>query len=137
MGGVLIVGSVLISTLLWARLSSLYIWTIDCCHAPLRRHRFYGRLREDGKTEKSGGVTGRQKLFQFLIARWVWTVLLFRPSGSASDYSWNVSIPFFLKATAEPYGCYIGPTFTCFDRHRLDGLVKRGKSDGWARWSGD
>ena len=28
MGGVLIVGSVLISTLLWARLSNLYIWTV-------------------------------------------------------------------------------------------------------------
>src|ERR671912_1885880 len=28
MGGVLIIGSVLISTLLWARLNSLYIWTI-------------------------------------------------------------------------------------------------------------
>jgi phospho-N-acetylmuramoyl-pentapeptide-transferase len=27
MGGVLIVGSVVISTLLWARLSSLYVWT--------------------------------------------------------------------------------------------------------------
>src|SRR6266481_7526335 len=27
MGGVLIVGSVLISTLLWARLSSVYVWT--------------------------------------------------------------------------------------------------------------
>ncbi len=28
MGGVLIVGSVLISTLLWARLTNIYIWTI-------------------------------------------------------------------------------------------------------------
>jgi len=28
MGGVLIVGSVVISTLLWARLSSLYVWTV-------------------------------------------------------------------------------------------------------------
>jgi len=28
MGGVLIIGSVLISTLLWARLSSLYVWII-------------------------------------------------------------------------------------------------------------
>src|SRR5882672_6662827 len=28
MGGVLIVGSVLVSTLLWARLSSLYVWTV-------------------------------------------------------------------------------------------------------------
>src|SRR5258705_3894114 len=27
MGGVLIIGSVLVSTLLWARLSSLYVWT--------------------------------------------------------------------------------------------------------------
>ena len=28
MGGVIIVGSVVISTLLWARLSSLYVWTV-------------------------------------------------------------------------------------------------------------
>src|SRR6266550_8505735 len=28
MGGVLIVGSVIVSTLLWARLSSVYVWTV-------------------------------------------------------------------------------------------------------------
>ena len=59
---------------------------------------------------KSLGLTGRQKLlFQFLIALGVWIVLFISTKYLASDYSWNVSIP-FLKATAEPYGVsYIGP----------------------------
>ncbi len=54
MGGVLIVGSVLISTLLWARLSSVYVWTAMIATLAVRRHRFCRRLLEDGEAAKSG-----------------------------------------------------------------------------------
>ncbi|MFZ0061870.1 MAG: phospho-N-acetylmuramoyl-pentapeptide-transferase, partial [Pyrinomonadaceae bacterium] len=109
MGGVLIVGSVLISTVLWARLSSLYIWTAIVATLLFAAIGFMDDYAKMAK-QRSLGLTGRQKLlFQFLIALGVWTVLFISTKWLASDYSWNVSIP-FLKATAEPYGVsYIGP----------------------------
>ena len=109
MGGVLIVGSVLISTLLWARLSSLYIWTAIVATLLFAAIGFMDDYAKMAK-QRSLGLTGRQKLlFQFLIALGVWTVLFVSTKWLASGYSWNVSIP-FLKATAEPYGVsYIGP----------------------------
>src|SRR5258705_11309043 len=60
--------------------------------------------------QKSLGLTGRQKLLgQLVIAIGVWTVLYILTKYFASDYSWNVSIP-FIKATAVPNGIsYIGP----------------------------
>ena len=110
MGGVLIVGSVLISTVLWARLSSLYIWTVLIATLLFAAIGFMDDYAKMAK-QRSLGLTGRQKLiFQFLIALGVWTVLFISSKWlSASDYSWNVSIP-FLKATADPVGVsYIGP----------------------------
>ncbi|MGI8731687.1 MAG: phospho-N-acetylmuramoyl-pentapeptide-transferase [Pyrinomonadaceae bacterium] len=109
MGGVLIVGSVLISTLLWARLSNVYIWTVIIATLLFAAIGFMDDYAKMAK-QRSLGLTGRQKLlFQFLIALGVWIVLFISTKYLASDYSWNVSIP-FLKATAEPYGVsYIGP----------------------------
>jgi len=104
MGGVLIVGSVLISTVLWARLSNVYIWTILIATLLFAAIGFMDDYAKMAK-QRSLGLTGRQKLlFQFLIALGVWIVLFI-----SKDYSWNVSIP-FLKSTAEPYGVsFIGP----------------------------
>ena len=109
MGGVLIVGSGLISTVLWARLSNLYIWTVIVATVLFAAIGFMDDYAKMAK-QRSLGLTGRQKLiFQFLIALAVWTVLFISTKYLASDYSWNVSIP-FLKATSEPYGVsYIGP----------------------------
>ncbi len=53
MGGVLIVGSVLISTLLWARLSSVYVWTAMVRDAVVCPHRICRRLLEDGEATQS------------------------------------------------------------------------------------
>ncbi|MEJ7711656.1 MAG: phospho-N-acetylmuramoyl-pentapeptide-transferase [Pyrinomonadaceae bacterium] len=96
MGGVLIIGSVLISIMLWARLSSLYVWIVMITTLSLRAIGF----RDDYikvVMRRSLGLTGRKKLLaQLAIAIAVWAVLyLF------TDYSWNVSVPFF-KATADP-----------------------------------
>ena len=59
---------------------------------------------------RSLGLTGRQKMLaQLLIAVAVWAVLYISTKYWASDYSWNISIP-FLKFTAEPNGkTFIGP----------------------------
>jgi phospho-N-acetylmuramoyl-pentapeptide-transferase len=109
MGGVLIVGSVLISTLLWARLNGIYIWTTMIATLGFASVGFVDDYSKMAK-RRSLGLTGRQKLLaQLLIAVAVWAVLYISTKYWASDYSWNISIP-FLKFTAEPNGkTFIGP----------------------------
>ena len=109
MGGVLIVGSVLISTLLWARLNGIYIWTTMIATLGFAAVGFVDDYSKMAK-RRSLGLTGRQKLLaQLLIATAVWAVLYISTKYWASDYSWNISIP-FLKFTAEPSGkTFIGP----------------------------
>jgi phospho-N-acetylmuramoyl-pentapeptide-transferase len=92
MGGVLIIGSVLISTLLWARLSNLYVWIILLATAAFA---VIGFLDDYAKVAKrqSLGLTGRQKLAaQFVIGLGVWAALYFL---AGDGYSWNLSLPFF------------------------------------------
>src|SRR6266498_94819 len=75
MGGVLIVGSVLVSTLLWARLTNVYIWTIIVATVLFATIGFLDDYAKMAK-QRSLGLTGRQKLFfQLLIAVGVWIVL--------------------------------------------------------------
>ena len=109
MGGLLVIASVIISTLLWARLSGLYIWILIIATIAFGAVGFaddYLKLVH----RRSLGLTARQKLlFQFLIAVGVWLALYISTQYFATKYSWNVSIPFF-KKTAEPNGIStIGP----------------------------
>src|SRR5215470_16029325 len=93
MGGVLIVGSVLISTLLWARLSSVYAWTAIIATLLFAAVGFVDDYSKMAK-QRSLGLTGRQKLLaQLLVAVMVWAVLFLstRFIGGAG-YSWIVSI---------------------------------------------
>jgi len=105
MGGVLILGSVFISTILWARLDSLYLWL---ALAATTAFGIIGFLDDYIKIVKkrSLGLTERQKLFgQLLTALVVWGCLYW----TTSNYPWNISVPFF-KATALPDGVtYVGP----------------------------
>src|SRR5918997_2715374 len=99
MGGVLVIGSVLISTLLWARLSSEYVWIILIATTLFA---VIGFLDDYAKVAKkqSLGLTGRQKLLgQFLIAGFVWGSLFLLTNYGYGDYTWRLSLPFF-KETA-------------------------------------
>jgi phospho-N-acetylmuramoyl-pentapeptide-transferase len=109
MGGVLIIGSVLISTLLWARLSSLYVWMAILATTLFAGIGFMDDYAKMAK-QRSLGLTGRQKLAaQLLIAIGVWLILFISTRYWASDYSWNLVFPFF-KFTSEPTGrTFIGP----------------------------
>jgi len=109
MGGLLIIGSVIISTLLWAKLNGLYIWITILATLGFGAVGFaddYVKLVK----RRSLGLTGKQKLlFQLLIAVAVWLVLYISTQYFQTKYSWNVSIPFF-KSTADPNGIsVIGP----------------------------
>jgi len=108
MGGVLIIGSVLISTLLWARLNSLYIWIILISTTLFAAIGFMDDYQKVAK-KQSLGLTGRKKLLgQFLIAVGVWLALYVGTQYGLADYSWRLSLPFF-KDTAIRNITFIGP----------------------------
>lgn len=109
MGGMLVIASVVISTLLWARLSSVYVWIIIFATIAFGAVGFADDYLKLVK-HRSLGLTARQKLlFQLIIAFGVWLVLFISTRYFQTKYSWNVSVPFF-KETAEPNGIStIGP----------------------------
>jgi phospho-N-acetylmuramoyl-pentapeptide-transferase len=104
MGGVLIIGAVFFSTVLWARLDSVFLWLALGATILFGAVGFADDYIKIVK-KRSLGLTGRQKLAgQLITAVAVWAVLYF-----LTNYTWNVSIPFF-KATAEPTGVtYLWP----------------------------
>ena len=113
MGGVLIIGAVFLSTIIWARLDSLYLWIALGATTLFAVVGFADDYIKIVK-KRSLGLTGKQKLAgQLVTALLVWGVL-----WSWGNYPWNVSIPFF-KATAEiggitDAGSIIGPIIYLF-----------------------
>jgi len=98
MGGVLIIGSVFVSTIAWARPDNLYLWIALGATTLFAAVGFADDYIKIVK-KRSLGLTGKQKLAgQLFIALLVWGVLF-----ATENYPWNLSIPFF-KATAEPTG---------------------------------
>src|SRR6266478_9848495 len=103
MGGLLLIASVIVSTLLWAKLSSFYVWVVIAATLLFGGVGFADDYLKLVK-RRSLGLTGRQKLFfQLIIAFCVWLVLFLSTKYLNTKYSWNVSIPFF-KDTAIPNG---------------------------------
>ena len=98
MGGVLILGAVFLSTLLWARLDSLYLWLALGATTAFGVIGFWDDYIKIVK-KRSLGLTGKQKLLgQLITALIVWGCLYW-----LANYPWNISIPFF-KVTAEING---------------------------------
>ncbi|HWQ33462.1 MAG TPA: phospho-N-acetylmuramoyl-pentapeptide-transferase [Blastocatellia bacterium] len=94
MGGVLIILSILISTLLWANLRNHYIWIAIFA---MMSYALIGFLDDSIKIKKKRnlGLTGKQKLIgQFLIALVVWGLLFYW-----TDYQDVLSVPFFKNFT--------------------------------------
>jgi len=109
MGGLLLIASVVISTLLWARPTSFYVWVVILAMLGFGGVGFADDYLKLVK-QRSLGLTGRQKLtFQLIIAVGVWLALFISTRYFETKYSWNVSVPFF-KGTADPNGIsVIGP----------------------------
>jgi len=103
MGGVLILGAVFLSTILWARLDSLYLWLALGATISFGIIGFWDDYIKIVK-KRSLGLTGWQKILgQLITAIIVWGCLYW-----VANYPWNISVPFF-KATADPNGVtYIG-----------------------------
>ncbi|HVZ19401.1 MAG TPA: hypothetical protein VG897_19940, partial [Terriglobales bacterium] len=95
MGGVLIVVSFIIPTLLWADLSNKYVWLVMLSTIAFASIGFADDYLKM-KHRRNLGLTGRSKLMlQILTAVVVAVVLiLFQASG---DYSTHLMVPFFKK----------------------------------------
>ncbi|MCZ2391894.1 MAG: phospho-N-acetylmuramoyl-pentapeptide-transferase [Acidobacteria bacterium] len=103
MGGVLIIGSVIISTLLWAKLDGVYLWLALGATTAFAAIGFADDYIKIVK-KRSLGLTGKQKLFgQLITALAVFGVLYW-----FTNYSWNLSIP-FIKETADTGGISVIP----------------------------
>ena len=90
MGGVLIVGSVVISTLLWAKLSSIYVWTASIATLLFAAIGFVDDYRKLVK-KRNLGLTARQKFAaQCLVSMLVGTMLLWLRARGAYDTTMNV-----------------------------------------------
>src|SRR5687768_3809283 len=87
MGGVLIIGAVFLSTILWARLDSIFLWLAlgaTICFGAVGFADDYIKIVK----KRSLGLTGKQKLFgQLVTAIAIWAVLYY-----LTNYTWNVSI---------------------------------------------
>src|SRR5438445_6850668 len=93
MGGLLLIASVVISTLLWARLSSVYVWVIIVATLAFCAVGFTDDYLKLVK-HRSLGLTGRQKLIlQFVIAVGVWLTLYISMRFFGSRDSVNVNMP--------------------------------------------
>jgi UDP-N-acetylmuramyl pentapeptide phosphotransferase/UDP-N-acetylglucosamine-1-phosphate transferase len=114
MGGVLIIGSVLISTLLWAKLSSLYVWIVMIAFLLFGVIGFLDDYQKMAK-RRSLGLTGKQKLLgQLLIALGVWAALYFAsvstsgpPLLRASDLKDAGSLAVKLREGRDPLSEYL------------------------------
>ncbi|MBX3298274.1 MAG: phospho-N-acetylmuramoyl-pentapeptide-transferase [Acidobacteria bacterium] len=105
MGGVLIIGSVIISTLLWAKLDGIYLWLALGATTAFGAIGFIDDYIKIVK-KRSLGLTGRQKLLgQLVTTLAVWAVLYF-----LTNYGWNLSIP-FIKETADTNGISVIPAW--------------------------
>jgi phospho-N-acetylmuramoyl-pentapeptide-transferase len=103
MGGVLIISSVLVSTLLWADLKNWYVWIAIFGMTSYAAIGFADDYLKIAR-KRSLGLTGKQKIFfQFLVGLSVWAMLFL-----LTDYSQVLSVPFFKNFhPALPYWAYL------------------------------
>lgn len=107
MGGILILGTVFLSTILWARLDSLYLWLALGATMAFGMIGFADDYIKIVK-KRSMGLTGWQKIAGQLLT----AIIVFGCLYWIANYPWNISIP-FIKATAETNPAisisYVGP----------------------------
>ena len=114
MGGVLVIASVIISTLLWAKLTNLYIWIALLATAGFAAIGFADDYAKMAK-KRSLGLTGRKKLvFQLLIALFVWSALYLSTTFSTpspllrmGDLKDPAHLMLRLKESREPLSQYL------------------------------
>jgi phospho-N-acetylmuramoyl-pentapeptide-transferase len=134
MGGVLILLSLIVSTLLWARLDNMYVWIVLGVTAAFGLLGFVDDYLKVTK-QNTQGVVGRGKLiFQFIVAAiagYVCTRVLANTAGVDPALATSVQLPFFkdlfipLGLMFVPFACIVivGASNTVNLTDGLDGLA--------------
>ena len=95
MGGILIISSTIIPTLLWGNLNNFYVWIGMVTMASFGAIGFWDDYLKV-KRHRSLGLKGRNKiLLQFALAAIIGLVLIY--VGKTDGFSLNLSFPFFKK----------------------------------------
>jgi phospho-N-acetylmuramoyl-pentapeptide-transferase len=102
MGGVLILGAIVVSTLLWANLTNFYVWMLLMVTTGFGVIGFVDDYLMQVK-KRSKGLTARQKfLAQTAVALLVGLLFYRHP-----DFSTRVSVPFLKNVTPDLGGFYV------------------------------
>ena len=138
MGGLLIIGSVIISTLLWAKLNGLYIWITIVATLGFGAVGFADDYIKLVK-HRSLGLTGKQKLlFQLLIAIAVWLVLYHLDPVLPDQVFMEHQHSILQKhRRSEWHQRDRALSLSGLDHHRSAGCHERGESDRRIGWAGD
>src|SRR5215831_17519331 len=101
MGGLLIVVSIVLPTLLWANLRNRFVWLVTFATLAYAAIGFADDYIKVVK-KRSLGLTARQKIgFQFITALAVSFVLLYWMNISSRLYSTKLNVPFFKSFTPD------------------------------------
>ena len=96
MGGVLILCAVLLSTLMWANLSNMYVWIVLIIISGYGAIGFMDDYLKIIKKQNKGFAAGQKFLLQAVLAVVVGSLLYLNP-----DFDTRITIPFFKKVSPD------------------------------------
>src|SRR5260370_26288285 len=105
MGGVLLMGSVAVSTIIWARLDNSFIWLCLFTIVSTAALGFVDDYLKVTKTKSAGGPCRVQRFCQFLLALIVTVFFLTNPSLEIQAK--ELFIPFFKEPIINNFVCFI------------------------------
>ena len=93
MGGILIIGSTLIPTLLWGNLSNTYVWLVMATMLLFGAIGFWDDFLKIKKKKSSGLIVRHKLIFQIVLSAAIGLVLIYL--GSRGQFNLILSVPFF------------------------------------------
>ena len=115
MGGLMILSGLIVSTLLWADLRNVYLWTVLGVTVAFGAIGFYDDILKVRKASANTGFSGRSRLLiEFSIAAVAAWVLMNAGTGELAD---GLAIPFFKEFVVNlgwffvPFGAFIITSF--------------------------
>ena len=95
MGGILIIGSTIISTLLWGKLSEIYIWLAMATMLCFGLLGFWDDYLKIKLKKNSGLIIRRKLLFQIILSGCIGLIFVYL--GIQGEFNLHLSLPFFKK----------------------------------------
>ncbi|MBN2245883.1 MAG: phospho-N-acetylmuramoyl-pentapeptide-transferase, partial [Candidatus Aminicenantes bacterium] len=99
MGGILIIGATIITTLIWGDLGNEYVWLAIITMLSFGLVGFWDDYIQSKKKIKQGLVARHKIIFQTILATVIGLILIYL--GSRGEFNLHLSVPFFKNWT--PY----------------------------------